>query len=66
MTKPLLLDTCALLWLASSPDRISADVRHQIAESEVRYVSSMTFWEIVFKYQIGKSRQPLAIATLAA
>ena len=54
MTKPLLIDTCALLWLASTPDRISADVRRQIAESEVRYVSSMTFWEIIFKYQIGK------------
>ena len=54
MTKPILLDTCALLWLASSPDRISADVRREIAESEVRYVSSMTFWEIVFKCQIGK------------
>ena len=54
VTKPLLIDTCALLWLASSPDRISADVRRQITESEVRYVSSMTFWEIVFKCQIGK------------
>ena len=54
MTKPLLLDTCALLWLASSPERISADVRRQITESETRYVSSMTFWEIVFKCQIGK------------
>ena len=54
MTKPVLLDTCALLWLASSPERISADVRRQIAESECRYVSSMTFWEIIFKSQIGK------------
>ena len=54
MTKPILLDTCALIWLASSPDRISADVRRQIAESECRYVSSMTFWEIIFKCQIGK------------
>ena len=54
MTKPLLIDTCALLWLASSPDRISADVRRLIADSETRYVSSMTFWEIVFKCQIGK------------
>ena len=54
MAKPLLIDTCALLWLASSPDRISADVRCQIADSEIRYVSSMTFWEIVFKCQIGK------------
>ena len=59
MTKPLLLDTCALLWLASSPNRISADVRRQIAESEVRYVSSMTFWEIVFKCQIGKLKLEL-------
>ena len=54
MPKPILLDTCALLWLASSPERISADVRRQIAESECRYVSSMTFWEIIFKCQIGK------------
>ena len=54
MTKPLLIDTCALLWLASTPDRISADVRRQVADSEVRYVSSMTFWEIIFKCQIGK------------
>ena len=54
LTKLLLIDTSALLWLASNPDRISADVRRQIAESEVRYVSSMTFWEIIFKCQIGK------------
>ena len=54
MTNPLLIDTCALLWLASSPERITADVRRQIAESETRYVSSMTFWEIIFKHQIGK------------
>ena len=54
MPKLLLIDTCALLWLASNPDRISSDIRRQIAESEVRYVSSMTFWEIIFKYQIGK------------
>ena len=59
MTKPLLIDTCALLWLASSPDRISADVRRQIANSETRYVSSMTFWEIVFKSQIGKLKLKL-------
>ena len=26
MTKPVLLDTCALLWLASSPERISAEM----------------------------------------
>ena len=57
--KPLLtgrlFDIIHVKWrLASTPDRISADVRRQIAESEVRYVSSMTFWEIVFKYQIGK------------
>ena len=54
MPKPLLIDTCALLWLASAPDRISSDVRRQIAESDVRYVSSMTFWEIIFKCQIDK------------
>ena len=54
MTKPLLIDTCALLWLASNPDRISADVRRQITDTETRYVSSMTFWEIIFKCQIGK------------
>ena len=59
MTKPLLIDTCALLWLASTPDRISADVRRQIANSETRYVSSMTFWEIVFKSQIGKLKLEL-------
>ena len=59
VTKTLLIDTCALLWLASSPDRISAEVRRQIAESEVRYVSSMTFWEIAFKCQIGKLKLEL-------
>ena len=54
MTKSLLIDTCALLWLASSPDRISPDVRRRIAESDIRYVSSMTYWEIIFKCRIGK------------
>lgn len=57
--KSLLLDTCALLWLAISPERISADTRRQISCCEYLYVSAVSLWEIMFKYRIGKLKLDL-------
>lgn len=57
--KSLLLDTCALLWLAISPERISADARRQISRCEYLYVSAVSLWEITFKYRIGKLKLDL-------
>jgi len=59
MMKSLLLDTCALLWLAISPERLSADARQRISSCEGLYVSAVTLWEIAFKYRIGKLKLDL-------
>ncbi|MCP4295978.1 MAG: type II toxin-antitoxin system VapC family toxin [Proteobacteria bacterium] len=42
----LLLDTCALIWLAESSDRISEQTVSLINESNCVYTSAITAWEI--------------------
>ena len=59
MSERLLLDTCALLWLANKSESLSLVARLQIEEAEEVFVSPASAWEIA-------ARQPLAIATLAA
>lgn len=55
----LLLDTCTFLWLISDDDILSAKARNlfQMPENEV-FLSSVSFWEISVKYQIGKLPLP--------
>ena len=50
-----LLDTHVLLWALFEPSRISAHARRLIEnpESDI-HVSTLSFWEIALKYQIGK------------
>lgn len=45
----LVLDTCALLWLASGDERLSAAAREQIENSSIVFVSSISAWEISLK-----------------
>ncbi len=55
----LLLDTCTLLWLMMDSARISPAVREVLANPmNQRYLSSVSVWEIVVKWQIGKLKLP--------
>ena len=55
----LLLDTCALLWLAAGSTRLSKEARRRIDSSFVVYVSPISLWEITRKVQKGTLQLPL-------
>jgi PIN domain nuclease of toxin-antitoxin system len=54
----LLLDTCALLWLASEDEHLSATARERIESAPVTYVSVMSGFEIALKWRRGKLELP--------
>lgn len=54
MTDSLLLDTCALLWLASGSRSLSNSTRTAISNASVVCVSPVTAWEIAVKAAKGK------------
>ena len=58
MSERLLLDTCALLWLANKSESLSLVARLQIEEAEEVFVSPASAWEIAVKYGKGKLRLP--------
>jgi PIN domain nuclease of toxin-antitoxin system len=53
----LLLDTCALIWLAITPGQLSPVARVRIDE-EPLFVSAISAWEIGLKVSIGKLTLP--------
>jgi PIN domain nuclease of toxin-antitoxin system len=62
----ILLDTCALLWLAIEPKRLSADARAAIRRhADALAVSPISAWEIATKAQSGKLRFPKVLPPLA-
>jgi PIN domain nuclease of toxin-antitoxin system len=57
----LLLDTCAFLWLAAEPDRLSLPARTAFDDvSNSLFLSDVSTWEIVLKHQTGKLSLPEA------
>jgi PIN domain nuclease of toxin-antitoxin system len=55
----LLLDTCALLWLAAEPKRLSMPARTALDDASNRlFLSDVTVWEIALKRQAGKLPMP--------
>ena len=60
MADTLLLDTCALLWLASGDRALSEKARSLIENAQVLYVSPVTAWEIAVKTAKGKIQLPLS------
>ena len=51
----LLLDSCALIWLASEPARLSPAATAAInAPASALHVSHATLWEITLKHHAGK------------
>jgi PIN domain nuclease of toxin-antitoxin system len=55
----VLLDTCALLWLAAEPERLSVAACSALDDaSNPLFLSDITVWEIVLKHQAGKLPMP--------
>jgi PIN domain nuclease of toxin-antitoxin system len=58
----MILDTCALLWLAEGGDRLSPAARDRIENAPVVYVSSISAFEIGIKCRSGKLKLPMPAA----
>ena len=56
--QPLILDTCALLWLAQGSDRLSSAAYQRSDAAPVVYVSAISGFEIGIKYHKGKLKLP--------
>lgn len=54
----MLLDTCALIWLAIGGGRLSNDTLQAINNSDTAFVSSMSSFEIAHAYKKGKLELP--------
>ncbi len=54
----MILDTCALLWLASSSKRLSRSALKEINEAPAVYVSAISGFEIAIKVAKGKLTLP--------
>ena len=55
----MVLDTCALLWLAEGSPRLSKVARGRLAEAALVYVSAITAFEIGLKHRSGKLVLPV-------
>ena len=55
----IILDTCALLWLAAGSDRLTVDARKRIDAETIVAVSAISAFEIALKYRDGKLELPL-------
>jgi PIN domain nuclease of toxin-antitoxin system len=58
---PMILDTCALLWLASGGGKLSRRTLKEIQESPAIYVSAISGFEIALKLANGKLKLPIPI-----
>lgn len=55
----ILLDTHIFLWFISGDSRLLADVRNAICDPENEvYLSAVSVWEVIVKYQLGKLPLP--------
>ena len=67
MSRPLLLDTHALIWALSAPRRLPAKVAAVLREPDTDvYVSAVSTWEIVIKSALGKIDADLPAIVSAA
>ena len=56
----MLLDTCALLWLAQGGGQLSLTTRQEPAEAPFVYVSAISGFEVGIQYQKRKLELPVA------
>ena len=57
----MILDTCALLWLASGGGKLSRRTLKEIQESPTVYVCAISGFEIALKAADGKLKLPIPI-----
>jgi PIN domain nuclease of toxin-antitoxin system len=57
--KKVLLDTCALLWLASDDEKLSDHARETIEQASMVLVSAISAWEISLKFAQELLKLPL-------
>jgi len=55
----MILDTCALLWLADGGKQLSKEARDRIEDAPVVYVSAISAFEVAVKWRSGKLRLPV-------
>lgn len=55
----MMLDTCALLFLASGDRRLSKRVRQQLSVAPLRRFCAISSFELVLKWQQGKLELPM-------
>jgi len=60
----MILDTCALLWLAFDEKKLSQDVLSRIDRGEKTIVCSLSFWEIGIKVKKKKLEIPISLRDL--
>ncbi len=58
----MLLDTCALLWLAEGGKHLAKETLERIEQAPVVYVSAISAFEIAVKCRSGKLRLPVPAA----
>lgn len=57
--KKIVLDTCALIWLACGSDMLSSSAMDQIENASIVYVCAISAWEISLKQTQGALQLPL-------
>ena len=60
-----LIDTCALIWILSNPEKLSNKAKQAIESAEKAYVSIASLWEIAIKQGNGKLNLRLTITDIA-
>jgi len=56
----MILDTCALLFLANGDRRLSRSARERLGREPARWFCAISSFEIALKHQQGKLELPLA------
>lgn len=55
----VLVDTCALIWLATGDSKLSRNARETIRDAELLCFSSISIWEIARKVKSGDLEMPV-------
>ncbi|MBI9085190.1 MAG: type II toxin-antitoxin system VapC family toxin [Desulfobacterales bacterium] len=55
----MILDTCALLWLAHDQSRLSKETLEKIDQAPMVFIAAVTGYEIGVKYGAGKLKLPV-------
>ena len=55
----MILDTCAILFLASGDRRLSRSARERLGNAPVRWFCSISSFEVALKHRQGKLELPL-------